>query len=165
MKRVLTSLALTAVLAATTVASAQSHPTSGEVRLRSTNAPDRIVRNINAQGELQAATTEADLRTGTFRVVAGLAGRGVSFQSTVDPNLYLRHQGFRVKFQRNDGSELFRNDATFEAKPAVSGAANAYSYESVNFPGHYLRHCSWQMWLDNNARGNAFMDRCQNVSG
>lgn len=81
----------------------------------------------------------------------------------MDPNLYLRHQGFRVKFQRNDGSELFRNDATFEAKPAVSGASNAYSYESVNFPGHYLRHCSWQMWLDNNARGNRACNADPNV--
>ncbi len=133
---------------------AQVHPTSGEVRLRSTNFADRLVRNVGDLGELLPAGNDNELRSATFRVVPGLAGRGISFQSTVNPELYLRHQGFRVKFHRNDGSALFGSDATFEPRAALSRARNAVSYESVNFPGHFLRHCSFHLYIDNNARNN-----------
>lgn len=152
--RVILTLVVSGLTLVSAASVAQQHPTSGEVRLRSTNVPDRTVQNVQAHGELRAAQTEEQQRASGLTIVAGLAGRGVSFQSTSDPTLFLRHQGFRVKFQRNDGSSLFRNDATFDVRPALSGAQNAFSYESVNFPGHYLRHCSWQMWIDNNARGN-----------
>ena len=37
-------------------------------------------------------------------------------------------------------------------------AGSGKSYESVNYPGHYLRHCSFKMFIDNNARGNGKCD-------
>ena len=73
----------------------------------------------------------------------------VSFESTNYPGTYLRHQNFRVTQQRYDGSELFRNDASFYQRSGLASAG--YSYEAVNLaPGHFIGHSNYQLWIARN---------------
>ncbi len=41
-----------------------------------------------------------------------------------------------------DGSQLFREDASFKVVPPLGGTTGAVSLEAVNFPGFYVTH-SW----------------------
>jgi hypothetical protein len=67
--------------------------------------------------------------------------------SVVDANgRYLRHRDFRIRFDANDGTALFRQDATFHAKP---GSPNgSVTLESLNYPGRVIRHRNRRLWLD-----------------
>lgn len=83
-----------------------------------------------------------------FAVVPALNGRdgAYSLQSVERPEHYLRHRNFLVHLDASDGSELFKNDASFFMR------ANKYfpgytSLESCNFPGHFLRHQNYKMKL------------------
>jgi hypothetical protein len=41
--------------------------------------------------------------------------------------------------RRDDGTAAFRSDASFTRRPGLTGSGTV-SFESVNFPGRYLRH-------------------------
>jgi len=84
------------------------------------------------------ATDKADA---TWVETAGLANPScVSFESVNEPRSYLRHQNFQFHLQLNDGSTLFSMDATFCPGPGNSGQGT--SFQSVNFPGRYIRRAS-----------------------
>ncbi|MBP7960970.1 MAG: tandem-95 repeat protein [Caldilineaceae bacterium] len=54
----------------------------------------------------------------TFKKVPGLIGSGMSFESIVQPNYYLRHYQFLLRLDPSNGSNLFLNDASFiEVEP------------------------------------------------
>jgi hypothetical protein len=80
----------------------------------------------------------------------------VSLESANYPGHYLRHQDYRLVLQRDDGSNLFRKDATFLVRqPALSaGNPNAVSLASVNHPGHFIRHQQNRLWLARPDAGN-----------
>jgi Alpha-L-arabinofuranosidase B (ABFB) domain/Glycosyl hydrolase family 62 len=61
-------------------------------------------------------------------------------------NRYIRHQGFRARIDENVSPF---EDSQFRV---VSGLANSsgVSFESVNFPGRFLRHRNSEIWLDAN---------------
>ena len=42
----------------------------------------------------------------------------------------------------------FALDATFRAKPALTGEPGFISYESVNFPGRYISHRSFHLRIE-----------------
>ena len=69
-----------------------------------------------------------------------------SFQA-VNATGYLRHYDRRIRLDANDGSAVFRADATFCAKPGLSGSGNL-SLESYNFPGSYVRHYNYELRID-----------------
>lgn len=124
------------------------------VRLRSVNFPGRVLRHRNFAVEL-SQVSGAEMADARFKMVAGLAGRGVSFESVNFPGYFLRHQNFALVLQRNDGSNIFRLDSSFQQRPALSGGAG-HSFESVNFPGHYLRHQNFVLRLAQNDRSGLF---------
>jgi len=72
-------------------------------------------------------------------VVPGLRDASlVSFQSRSDPGRYLRHAGFTLWSDTNDGTSSFTADATFRYDQPLTGSSTlAKSLESVNFPGRY----------------------------
>lgn len=76
-----------------------------------------------------------------------------SLQSATSYDRYLRHQGFAFWAGTTGGTSLqsmdslFRNDASFILRPAKNGNAGMFSIESVNFPGHFLRHAGFRCWL------------------
>lgn len=119
------------------------------------------VRHRNFLGEV--SNPPDGMRDGTrsfddfvFRMGPGLAGRNtVSFESKNFPGYYLRHQNFRIKLHRMDGSELFRKDASFLVVPGL-GNPSWNSLESYNFPGYFLRHQNFHLYI---ARGSTDLFR------
>jgi hypothetical protein len=54
-----------------------------------------------------------------FKLVTGLDGLGISFESINFPGFYLRHQGYRIKLHKNDNSPLFKLYSTFTVIPGI----------------------------------------------
>ncbi|MCC9741934.1 AbfB domain-containing protein [Streptomyces sp. MNU89] len=85
-------------------------------------------------------------RDATFALVPGLAdGRCHSFR-TLDGR-YLRHRDFRAVVAGNDGSRLFREDATFCMRQGAAGRGSV-SFEAFNHPGRFLRHRNFELRMD-----------------
>ncbi|MBD3575278.1 MULTISPECIES: sigma-70 family RNA polymerase sigma factor [Streptomyces] len=99
-----------------------------------------------------SGSTQARQRV-TFTVVRGLAdGRCVTFRAA--DGRYLRHHYLRLRLSTDDGSELFRKDATFCPRPgAVAGSVTLYSH---NYPGSVVRHRDGGIWLDGSDGTRAF---------
>jgi hypothetical protein len=80
----------------------------------------------------------------TARVQLPLNSR-VSFQVTTPgfTNRYLRHQNSLAYTEVVDAGSpaLLRNDATYTVRAGLADAT-CYSFESVNFPGQFLRHAN-----------------------
>ncbi len=53
---------------------------------------------------------------------------------------------FRLKLAKRTNDQLFKEDATF---CVVQGLANSSgrSFESFNFPKHYIRHSNFELWI------------------
>jgi hypothetical protein len=107
-------------------------------RLRSYNLTDRYIRHWDYRARVEANVT--NLADSQFRIVTGLNGGGtVSLESTNFPGYYLRHRNYEMWVERNDGSAVFRADASFFRRAGLADAA-AVSFESANFAGRYIRH-------------------------
>ena len=122
----------------------------GAISFESSNYPCHFIRHRNSLGELTQVASDLDRADATFIVRAGLNGSpiGVSLESVNYPGHFLRHQDFRLKLHVNDGSDLFRKDATFVYNDGAAWEGNGgVSFESVNFPGHFIRHSNFQLWL------------------
>ncbi|MEU7663750.1 sigma-70 family RNA polymerase sigma factor [Streptomyces lincolnensis] len=89
----------------------------------------------------------------TFTVVRGLADtRCVTFRAA--DGRYLRHHYLRLRLSTDDGSELFREDATFCARPgAVAGSVTLHAH---NYPGSVIRHRDGGIFLDGSDGTKAF---------
>ncbi|ONI93118.1 alpha-arabinofuranosidase [Saccharothrix sp. ALI-22-I] len=108
------------------------------VRLKSYNFPDRFVRHWEYRARVEANVNP--LADSQFRIVTGLNGSGtVSLESTNFPGYYLRHRNYEFWVQRDDGTALFKNDASFFQRAGLADSS-AVSFEAQNFPGRYLRH-------------------------
>ena len=79
------------------------------------------------------------LSASQWKVVPGLADTGISLMSVDQPGYYLRHFEGKIILSKDDGSDLFKQDATWIQHRALDGS-NGVSFESVNFPGQYIRH-------------------------
>ncbi len=53
-------------------------------------------------------------------------------------NAFFRHTNFILRKQNNDGSQLFREDATFMQKTPLCGLPGFTSLEATNFPNYYV---------------------------
>ena len=117
--------------------------------IRVVQLPLPLDRHRNSLGELTPIVSALDRADATFIARAGLGLEiAVSLESVNFPGHFLRHQDFRLKLHRNDGSDLFRNDATFMYNDGAAWEGNrGVSLESVNFPGHFIRHFNFQLWL------------------
>ncbi|MGW7302686.1 AbfB domain-containing protein [Streptomyces sp. NPDC054829] len=113
-------------------------PTATERSVRSVNFPDR---GWQVSDGLVRLTGSPD----TYTLRKGLAKPSCYSFATADGR-YLRHRDFVLRAERNDGSGLFAQDATFCARDAAH--AGAVMLESVNYPGRFLRHKNFQLRLD-----------------
>ncbi|MGP3964184.1 AbfB domain-containing protein [Nonomuraea sp. 3N208] len=81
----------------------------------------------------------------TLRVVPGLADpKGYSLVDA--EGRYLRHKNFLIRFDANDGTALFKRDATFHARQGT--VAGSVRLESVNYPRRFVRHSGDRLRLD-----------------
>ncbi|CAG8782392.1 6786_t:CDS:2, partial [Dentiscutata erythropus] len=80
-----------------------------------------------------------------FKLIAGLDGRGVSFESVNYPGHFLRHQFYQIKLHKYDNTPLFQKDASY----IINKQGAFFTFESVNMPGHFIRHRSNnELWAD-----------------
>ncbi|MBW8795529.1 MAG: AbfB domain-containing protein [Streptomyces sp.] len=115
---------------------------------QSVNYPTRYWEEVSALLNLPVLTgssATADKQAATFTVVAGLADADACSFRDASGN-YLRHYGFRGRFDANDGTTTFARDATFIARTGTTGGS--VRFESYNYPGHYLRHYDYQLRVD-----------------
>ncbi|MEU4348691.1 sigma-70 family RNA polymerase sigma factor [Streptomyces sp. NPDC023838] len=106
-----------------------------------------------ALGPVSASSSAQTRQRVTFTVVRGLADtRCVTFRAA--DGRFLRHRDLRLRLSTNDGSELFREDATFCPRPgAVAGSVTLHAH---NYPGSVLRHRDGGIWLDGSDGTRAF---------
>ncbi|GGT78612.1 AbfB domain-containing protein [Streptomyces coeruleorubidus] len=121
-------------------------PASHGISIRSVNYPDRYWRVRDGYVRLDQIGSGPEQREdATFERVSGLADSSCSSFTTADGR-YLRHRSFVLVEDTDDGSALFRKDATFCPRP--SAASGAVMLESVNYPGRFLRHRNFQLRLE-----------------
>ncbi|WP_238540264.1 family 43 glycosylhydrolase [Paenibacillus mucilaginosus] len=114
------------------------------VRFLSYNFPSYSIRHWEYRAKLEPNVTK--LADSQFRVVTGLAGSGtVSLESTNFPGYYLRSRNGEVWVEKNDGTALFKQEATFYPRAGLAGTGQ--SYESYAAPGRYLRHYNYLMYV------------------
>ncbi|MFF8291443.1 sigma-70 family RNA polymerase sigma factor [Streptomyces sp. NPDC016309] len=104
-------------------------------------------------GRVSASSSDGARQRVTFTVVEGLAdARCVTFLAA--DGRYLRHHYLRLRLSTDDGSELFREDATFCPRPgAVAGSVTLHAH---NYPGSVLRHRDGGIRLDGSDGTRAF---------
>jgi Alpha-L-arabinofuranosidase B (ABFB) domain len=136
---------------------------------QSMNFPDRFIRHQNFLGELTPILTDLDREDATFEVgERPTFGDPVVFRAVNFPLHVLRHQDFRIKLHEfmqpffpppgsglGEPSEtpeqrLLREDSTFIVRPGQAAPNNpdAFSFESVNFPNHFIRHRDFHLFLE-----------------
>ncbi|MER7476668.1 AbfB domain-containing protein [Streptomyces sp. NPDC126510] len=121
-------------------------PASTGISIRSVNFRDRYWRVSDGYVRLdQIGSGSGQREDATFQRVAGLSDSSCYSFTTADGR-YLRHRSFVLVANSNDGSSLFRQDATF--CPRVWSRSGTLSLESVNYPGRFLRHRNFQLRLD-----------------
>ncbi|KKK00324.1 AbfB domain-containing protein, partial [Micromonospora sp. HK10] len=118
------------------------------VSLEAATATGRYVAIVDDLGVLLPLgpdSTEAARRQATFTVLAGLAdARCFSFRAR--DGRYLRHANWRLQLSPDQGTELFRGDATFCPRDGAAPATT--SLEASNYPGWFVRHRDGQLWVD-----------------
>ena len=99
--------------------------------------------SLRIRHEAALITLEADdTPSAQWKIVPGLSDiQFVSFQSRDEPGRHLRHTGFRIWADTNDGSSQFKKDATFHlANPLNGTGALKKSLESQNYLGYFMQH-------------------------
>ncbi|MEU6759881.1 sigma-70 family RNA polymerase sigma factor [Streptomyces sp. NPDC046685] len=104
-------------------------------------------------GRASASSSAQTRQRATFTVVRGLADtRCVTFRAA--DGRFLRHRDLRLRLSADDGSELFREDATFCPRPgSVAGSVTLHAH---NYPGSVLRHRDGGIRLDGSDGTPAF---------
>jgi RNA polymerase sigma factor (sigma-70 family) len=117
----------------------------GPVSLESASVAGHYVAIVNDWGVLAAASDATGRQQATLVAVAGLADSAcVSFRGP--DGRYLRHSSFQLRLATDEGTVLFKRDATF--CPRTGFWPGSVSLESVNFPGFFLRHVGDELWID-----------------
>lgn len=123
-----------AVAAGTEVA--RDEPVS--LRVTTAGYTDRYLRHRDGLARTDVIGDD-DLarKDATFWARPGLADSScLSLESRDFPGEYLRHSGYRLRKDRQDGTALFAADATFCPRQGQGGTA----LESYNLRGYYVRH-------------------------
>ncbi|WP_198587102.1 glycoside hydrolase family 43 protein [Glycomyces xiaoerkulensis] len=115
-------------------------------RLKSYNFPDRYVRHADEVGRIDPYPMDppADQQ---WRIVSGLAGSGVSFESYNHPGRFLRHYNYELRLEQDDGSGVFAADATFHQEAGLADGSWT-SFRSENFPDRHIRHSGYVLRID-----------------
>ena len=70
----------------------------------------------------------------------------VRLRSDNQPDRFVRHWEYRARLEANVTNLA---DSQFRLVPGLAGG-NTVSLESTNFPGYYLRHSNWEVWVEKN---------------
>ncbi len=91
----------------------------------------------------------------TWIVRPGLANSNcISFETNNGSGDYIRHSGFELYLQPNDGTTLFANDATF--CPRTGNSGSNYSFMSYNYSYKYVRHYNYIGYVASDGGSNTW---------
>lgn len=123
--------------------------TRDPVVLEAVNFPGWFMRRVSGLADMVQNSTPLADEQSRLQIVPALNGaeNAVSIAFIGEDNHYLRHAGYRIRINANDGTDLFAADATFYIRPGLAGEGTV-SFESANFPGHFIRHRNAQLWID-----------------
>ncbi|SER17360.1 Glycosyl hydrolases family 2 [Lentzea xinjiangensis] len=114
------------------------------LRVTTSGYTDRYLRHTGGTARTDVINTDLGRLDATFHVRPGLADAAcVSFESRNFPGEFLRHSNSVVRKDVNDGTSLFRADATFCPREGSGGTA----LESYNVRGAFVRHYNSNVYL------------------
>ncbi|MET0425382.1 MAG: AbfB domain-containing protein, partial [Actinoplanes sp.] len=124
------------------------------VSLESADRPGLFVSTTSGLGVLTPATDAAARRQATFATLDGV-GNAACFSFRAQDGRYLRHASWRFRLDPDQGTPLFRGDATFCPKPGTP--TGAITLEASNYPGWFLHHRGSELWVDQTDGSAAFL--------
>ncbi|MGW0503846.1 sigma-70 family RNA polymerase sigma factor [Micromonospora sp. NPDC003241] len=120
----------------------------GTWSLESVRVPGRYLTvdgDLAALGEVTGASGAQTRRRATFTVSRGLADRNCVTLRGADGR-YLRHSGLRLRLSPDEGSQLFRQDATF--CPERGGTTGSVTLRAHNYPHLVVHDRADGFWID-----------------
>lgn len=138
---------------------APSIPRGRTLTLKSVSAPNSSValdaKKLAVLKALGSSPSAADLASARFIARDGLAKPScVSFELASTPGQWLRHRSYRLRLGANDGTALFKNDATFCPESGVT--AGSVRLRSHNYPTMLVHARNGEVWVDTDVSGDAF---------
>jgi hypothetical protein len=139
--------------------------------LQSSNYPTRFVSQQNLQGEMLEIGGIVDSLEVTYRLVTGLnpqCSECVTLESVKYPGYYfsatggLTTEGYRMQIYllnsapNADQRQQFLNAMSFRMVDGLVGASQGVSFASQYFPGFYIRHKDFHIWMRQNDGGETF---------
>ena len=141
-----------------------THADDEKFSIQSFNHPDRYIRHRNSLAYLEKIDSELAAADATFLFTRALASKpsdncySLEASNRTLKGWYLRHQSFRLKLSKAENTDLFRNDATFCLRKGIARPTEKelYSFESLNFPGYFIRHTDFELRILQDDGGNLF---------
>ncbi|CEJ81876.1 Putative Arabinofuranosidase B [[Torrubiella] hemipterigena] len=97
-------------------------------------------------------------RQATWIVHKGLANSDCySFESSDTPGSYIRHSAYQLRVNKNDGSKIFSEDATFCTESGLNGQGD--SIRSWSYPARYWRHYTATLYISSNGGPHQYDNR------
>ncbi|QIW96346.1 hypothetical protein AMS68_001864 [Peltaster fructicola] len=88
---------------------------------------------------VSSSSSTAVKQSASWNVRTGLGNSNCwSFESVDTPGSFIRHDGFHLLLNGNDGSKQFYEDATFCTQAGLTGSGD--SIRSWSYPARYFRH-------------------------
>lgn len=116
------------------------------MRLESYNFRGQFIRHQSFKASISKDVSPFD--DSVFNMVAGLAdAKCISFESKNFPGYYLMHENFKIVLKKFDGSDNFKQCATFR-KVLGLWDKNSVSFQSINYPNRYIRHKMFYLQID-----------------
>lgn len=123
---------------------------------RSYNYPDKYIRHCNYA--LEIAEQDQIINDFKWQVIPGLAdSQCVTLESINYPGYYVRHKNGKLYIEKSDGTQLFKEDATFYMENGLADSSMV-SFRSYNFSDHYIRHAHSKLVIDTNDGSSLFKD-------
>ncbi|MEV4517121.1 AbfB domain-containing protein, partial [Dactylosporangium sp. NPDC049525] len=116
--------------------------------LESADKPGTFVTTTDSLGILAAIRPDSSSPTrhqATFTTLAGLADT-TCFSFRAEDGRYLRHSSWRFQLHQDEGTPLFRGDATFCPHPGAT--PGTILLEAQIYPGWFLHHRGDELWVD-----------------
>jgi hypothetical protein len=148
--------------ATTSLTSGPAISVGSAVSFRATTAccTTRFIAHTDATVNTQVVTssdTDALRLSASWNVVTALSSAAagcVSFESRDTPGSFIRHSGFELFVNANDGSKLFSEDASWCPQAGINGEGN--SIRSWSYPAHYWRHFNAILYAASNGGADTF---------
>ncbi|KAF2644530.1 ArabFuran-catal-domain-containing protein [Massarina eburnea CBS 473.64] len=145
--------------ATTALTSGTALTIGSSISLRATTSgySDRYLAHTGSVVNTQVVTSSSATslkQQASWTVRAGLANGGcVSFESKDISGSYIRHADFVLQVGANDGSKLFKEDATFCPQ---AGLTQGISIRAWGYPTRWIRHYSNVGYVGSNGGVHAF---------